>query len=88
MRTSGKKKKAVKKRQELQQKQERTNLAVSAIVQTVKNSFVEWVLQEEIELSPCMRRAHSAPALCPSYEGTTGRLFSDLASQTFFEASS
>jgi len=63
MRTSGKKKKAVKKRQELQQKQERTNLAVSAIVQTVKNSFVEWVLQEEIELSPCMRRAHSAPAL-------------------------
>jgi len=88
IRTSAKKKNAVKKRQELQQKQQQTNLAVCAIVQTVKNSFVEWVLQEEIELSPCMRRAHSAPALCPSYEGTTGRLFSDLASQTFFEASS
>jgi len=63
MKTTYKKRRAGKKRQEVQQPQQ-TNPGMSAIVQTVKNSFVEWVLSEENELSPCMmRRAHSAPEL-------------------------
>jgi len=64
MRASSKKRKARRKRREVKQP-EQPGFATPAILQTVKNSFVEWVLQEDSGCSPCMRRAHSAPALFP-----------------------